>query len=364
MDEEVDIHRPFNLDIESEAEASIHESDDDDFDEVFEAERTRPTEKETEKTDGDKSKDGKGTKESTPELEESVHRRLPRNRKRNRPGTFGKVPRKFADFYNSRATLADFYDLTEIEMDELLLENEDISDIAQEYEEKYYSPRKKVAESQGKEAGVRDGDIVKDIDTLLAADMWGDKTYSSPSKAEQRDWEPKQWLLRSLCRYRQELERHKILTPAKKVSEKNAYLWAYLLLKTQEVLHRSPSKKTKALNALEKARAAVTKRKRALDDRERASKAIYSSTVPITVQAQTSASAKKKRKRQVDPMSSPGNGSSGSPKPIEGSRSDPELAFRKTQEDKTANALTGTHGESRPIDKDMVDADIIATFKA
>ncbi|KAJ4310639.1 hypothetical protein N0V94_008339 [Neodidymelliopsis sp. IMI 364377] len=358
-DDDVDIQLSFNFDAKSDVEeqGSVHGESDIDVEDEGTCNKDEATSSQADTTDEPVASSSKSKKKTS-------------SRQQNKAGKFGKLPKKLSEFYLSRANLADLFELTSIEMDELLLEDPEIAEISADYISRYYDPLKKAAEEAGKDTRARDSDVNKFIDILLAADKSGEKTYASPSRTEQKTWEPKDWLLRSIYRYKEELERHKILAPIKKVSAKNAYLWAYVLLKTKEVLHRTPEKERKAVNALKKARVAVRKRQRDLVAKEKTQKAKYSSTVPIaaSIQAKTSAKSQKKAKAK----GSPGNSSLEGPPTTtsaEGSRSrtDKALELIKKREKRIQQELDAAMDDDDEMDRrilpDTTDDDIIQAFE-
>jgi hypothetical protein len=173
-------------------------------------------------------------------------------------GLFGELPHNMHQFYTNRENLRNLYGLTDIEMNELLLENEVVDEIAEEYEPKCYNPLEKKAEEADK--GNRTGDVDIDIDIetmidiLLDYDKAGYSFYTSPFENKKRKWTPQDWLLGTLVCYKNELWRLRILPPPKYISLRSAYIWAYLLLKAKEVLCTNPDEDEKATIALAKAR--------------------------------------------------------------------------------------------------------------
>jgi hypothetical protein len=171
---------------------------------------------------------------------------------------FGELPHSMHRFYTNRENLRDLYGLTDIEMNELLLENEVVNGIAEEYESECYNPLKKQAEEADK--GNRTGDVDIDInigtmiDILVDYDKAKYSFYTAPLESKKRKWTPQDWFLGILVYYENELCRLKILPPPKYISPRSAYIWAYLLLKAKEVLCTNPAEHEKATVALAKAR--------------------------------------------------------------------------------------------------------------
>jgi hypothetical protein len=160
----------------------------------------------------------------------------------NNSGLFGELPNSMHHFYTNHANLRNLYGLSDIDMSELLLENEDLNEIAEEYVSKCYNPLKQEAEEADKSNRTGDIDVDTDIDIetminiLLASDKSGDHIYILPRRREIMDWTPQEWFLRTLVRYKIELWRLGILLPSKHISPRNAYIWAYLFLKAKEAL--------------------------------------------------------------------------------------------------------------------------------
>ena len=142
-------------------------------------------------------------------------------------------------YYSSRANLRDLYELSDLEMSSLFLD-ERVFFITEDYTANVYKPVKRETEDTGREDWLNDFNIEILIDHLWYDNDPDSLHYASPSPIQLAEYTPHGWFLRSLHRYKRELERHQVLAPEKGVTRENAFIWAYLLLKTKELTYFDP----------------------------------------------------------------------------------------------------------------------------
>jgi hypothetical protein len=197
-----------------------------------------------------------------------------------KPLKFGGLGEDASFYFESRANLAKFYEVTNIELDTLILENEEIQEIWAEYNTHYLGPLKAQAAAANKSIRARDQGLDLYIGMLASQEAQEAKTFSKPTKAQRKDWTTNDWYAWALQQYADELERVGIITDKKKVSAQNKWRWAHLLLKCKEITETYAEKKSKAMHALTKARQAVTTKKQKQDAEERSRRAQYSGIAP------------------------------------------------------------------------------------
>jgi hypothetical protein len=121
------------------------------------------------------------------------------------------------------------------------------------------------------------GDCLSSV-MLESSEAHEAKKFSKLTRAQRKDWTPNDWYAWALHQYTQELERVRIPTNRKKVSGKHVEMGA--LAPRLQGYHRDyADEKSKATNALSKARQAATTKRPKQDSEERGRRAQYSGIV-------------------------------------------------------------------------------------